>query len=137
MASYSRLTREWWQSLGANHILLKPKLPSHYTSPLSIFTFLFSFSPLSMWSASFTLLSKHGNVLYSLPVLLFQGGHFFIFIFLVQKCIWGCPCIWRTEPWYSRNPQQSDLKGCFENILACVSSKHGLESQNDLLKNIF
>lgn len=43
-ASYSRLTREWWQSLGANHILLKPKLPSHYIHPLSISTFLFLFS---------------------------------------------------------------------------------------------
>lgn len=42
VASYSRLTREWWQSLGANHILLKPKLPSHYIHPLSTSTFLFS-----------------------------------------------------------------------------------------------
>lgn len=42
VASYSRLTREWWQSLGANHILLKSKLPSHYIHPLSTSTFFFS-----------------------------------------------------------------------------------------------
>lgn len=48
VAGYSRLTREVWQSLGANHILLKPKLPSHYTHPLSISASLFPFS--SPWN---------------------------------------------------------------------------------------
>ena len=64
-ASYSRLTREWRRSLGANHILFKPKLPSHYIHPLSISAFLFSFSSPESTSSIFTLFSECGNVCYS------------------------------------------------------------------------
>lgn len=75
MASYSRLTREWWQSLGANHILLKPKLPPRYTPLLSISGSLFLFFLLKVWSPTFAFPSECRTISHSPPVFLSQGSH--------------------------------------------------------------
>lgn len=117
VASYSRLTREWRRSLGANHILFKPKLPSHYNHPLSISAFLFSFSSPESARSIFTLFSECGNVSYSSTVLLFLrqsfGGY-------PRGCVWVCPPPWRSELWCSQNPQKSDLEGSSEKTVASL-----------------
>lgn len=85
MASYSRLTREWWQSLGANHILLKPKLPPHYTPLLSISGSLFLFFLLKVWSPVFAFPSECGKVPHSSLVFRSKGSPYFF----VQKICLG------------------------------------------------
>lgn len=84
VASYSRLTREWWQSLGANHILLKPKLPPRYTPLLSISGSLFLFFLLKMRSPIFAFPSECGRFPRSFIALLSQGSHL---IFVQKICL--------------------------------------------------